>query len=727
MRINSRIAAGILVLGLLALITTASIRTVFAADTDSAAAKAATDGTDTLDASVSEAAQEESADIKDVTFSTYRGKDIDDTYHSFIGTDGITYLFLPSDANMGRVTVKCSAKMQSTTLGKIGEDGMTLAGDFTSQPAYIVLEDGTRVTLMCAQSSLPSLSLRLQDADLQDIHDDEDTELTFALESVILTDPMESAHDFNLKGHAEIKGRGNSSWSFYDKKGYQIKLENSREILGMGKAKKWVLLANSSDSTLMRNKLVFDTARALDIGYAPQCKYADLWIDGDYRGVYLIAEKAEIGKNRLNLTSGHGILAEFDNAFYYQEDYFKDINENCWALKDYQTEDASEDFLNFQRKVNKLAEALNEHHPWEEVAAMIDEEQFARFYLTAEFFLNEELATTSFYWYSDGPDDELHLGPIWDFDTCMADGDPADKYYVWHNGYLKRLLMYDEYLDLLESNYEKCREIFELAPTTMDLLHIKMGASAEMNYHRFDVLGRPDVKKHMFYATYSENLENQKQWLRDRLDLFSIDGICAELTDYFLIVKVSDDQSVATLSVRTRKDLKSLQFYVQTEAAGGADRKKYEAARDENGIWTCEVNLIDFNQKGEYTVEAFVNGTNKNPDATATFTLDSLPTVSYVDDGVDYSAAFDSDYYADRYPEAEKAAAGNPSLLFQHFLEKGMKDRLQGSPEFNVDYYMKENPDLVKKYGEDYPAYYRHYCEYGKAEGRRGANKQDAS
>ncbi len=712
MKLHKLLTAGLLTLGLI-ITGGAAAQEVFAA------------GAQTSDESVAEAAEEEPAVVPEVTFTTYRGRDMNDEYHSFAGTDGKVYLFLPSDANLARVKITSSKPMISTTLGEIGSDGKTLSGDFTEQPASIIMQDGSKVILLCSQSSLPSLSIRLKGGKLSDIHSDEDAQTTVSIESTILTDPMNPVNSFSLKDHAEMRGRGNSSWAFYDKKGYQLKLDNSRSVLGMGKAKKWVLLANSSDPSLMRNKIVFDTARALDLGYVPECRYADLWIDGDYRGVYLVSEKAEIGKNRLNLTSGHGILAEFDNAFYYQEQFFSDINENCWALKDYQTEDGSKDFAEFEKRVNAFAEALNEHESWDELTKLFDEDQFARFYLTAEYFLNEELPTTSFYWYWDGPDDELHLGPIWDFDTCMQDGDPANQYYVWHNGYFKRLLTYSEFDDLLKGYYDKyCKDIFELAPTTVDILNLKIAASAEMNYLRFDVLGREDVKKHMFYPTFKENLEVQKQWLKDRYECFDIDDICGDISEYFLTTKVSDDNSTLTLTLRTKKSLKTLQFYVQTEESGGADRTRYEAALDDSGNWVSEIDLIDFNRTGKYIVEAFVNGTNKVPDATAEFELDEMPTVSYVVDGVDYSPAFDPDYYAGKYSDARSACGDNPSKLFDHFFENGMKQKRQGSEEFDVDYYMKENPDLVQKYGTNYARYYEHYCEYGKSEGREGAQKK---
>ena len=119
-----------------------------------------------------------------------------------------------------------------------------------------------------------------------------------------------------------------------------------------------------------------------------------------------------------------------------------------------------------------------------------------------------------------------------------------------------------------------------------------------------------------------------------------------------------------------------------------------------------------------------MNGTTKNPDASSTVTLDTLPTVSYELDGVDYSPVFDPEYYAEKYPDAKTACGENPAKLFDHFVETGMKERRQGSEEFDVEFYMQDNPELAAKYGTDYAAFYEHYCEFGKDEGRPGTKTE---
>ena len=103
----------------------------------------------------------------------------------------------------------------------------------------------------------------------------------------------------------KIKIRGNSTmWA--DKKAYKINFDKKQDVLGMGKAKKWVLLANAYDKTLMRKKLIVDFGSSINFEYTPKSKYVDLYINGVYRGNYLLIEPIEVNKNRLNINTDNG-------------------------------------------------------------------------------------------------------------------------------------------------------------------------------------------------------------------------------------------------------------------------------------------------------------------------------------------------------------------------------------------------------------------------------------
>ena len=106
----------------------------------------------------------------------------------------------------------------------------------------------------------------------------------------------------------KIQGRGNGTWSNSSKLPYNIKLATSSSLLGMGKAKKWVLLANSGDGTLVDNQLTYDFAKYIGVQYQVVCKPVDVYANGKYFGSYQLAEKVEIKSDRVAINDSYEAL-----------------------------------------------------------------------------------------------------------------------------------------------------------------------------------------------------------------------------------------------------------------------------------------------------------------------------------------------------------------------------------------------------------------------------------
>ena len=94
--------------------------------------------------------------------------------------------------------------------------------------------------------------------------------------------------------------RGNSTYH-PAKKAFTFKMEHKVNLGGMGKNKKWILLANWYDISLIRNQITFDLCRELGLGSTPDCRPVDLYINGSYNGTYLLTEKIQLKKNRLEI------------------------------------------------------------------------------------------------------------------------------------------------------------------------------------------------------------------------------------------------------------------------------------------------------------------------------------------------------------------------------------------------------------------------------------------
>ncbi len=99
-----------------------------------------------------------------------------------------------------------------------------------------------------------------------------------------------------------IKGRGNTSFTEFEKKPYQIKLADSVPFLGMPSAKKWIFISNSADPSLLRNALSRNLAERLNLPQSEEGVFVDLYLNGEYMGNYYVTEKIEVGKNRLEIT-----------------------------------------------------------------------------------------------------------------------------------------------------------------------------------------------------------------------------------------------------------------------------------------------------------------------------------------------------------------------------------------------------------------------------------------
>ncbi|MBE6541958.1 MAG: hypothetical protein E7672_05880, partial [Ruminococcaceae bacterium] len=62
------------------------------------------------------------------------------------------------------------------------------------------------------------------------------------------------------KTEVQIKGRGNSTWG-WPKKPYKLKFETKTSVLGMEEAKKWILLSNYADYSLIRNYVAMEASK----------------------------------------------------------------------------------------------------------------------------------------------------------------------------------------------------------------------------------------------------------------------------------------------------------------------------------------------------------------------------------------------------------------------------------------------------------------------------------
>ena len=280
---------------------------------------------------------------------------------------------------------------------------------------------------------------------------------------------------------ATIKYRGASSYGNFDKKQYRIKFckKNSDKaknvsLAGMSEHSEWVLNGPYLDKTLMRNKLMYDLARELT-GWAPDSRFVELFVDGNYQGVYLAVEPVTNGENRLNLTefsllSGktgyivkrdrvgteeteietYGKLAGYtNNALYLEYPSSKDA-----TLR--QIEYVEEDVSAFERALY----GDNFADPETGYNAYINVDNWVDYFIINEFAMNYDAGNLSTYAYKD-IEGKLNLA-VWDFnngfDNYQWFRTEMDEFQTVENSWFNRLAQDRNFIDKVVARYRELRK-----------------------------------------------------------------------------------------------------------------------------------------------------------------------------------------------------------------------------------------------------------------------------
>lgn len=372
----------------------------------------------------------------------------------------------------------------------------------------------------------------------------------------------------------QIKGRGNSTW-LENKRPYQIKLSKKTDLLASGnkdnKSKTWILLANALDKTLFKNAFAFDMARAFGLQETPEYTYVNVYINGEYRGVYMLTEKVQINSgrvdifdleehntvtdetaaaqdtNRLNLTYQYnptavcdpdtditgGYLLELDSAFYRTE--------NCWfKLSDGSTvvvkspecaTKAQMDFISVY--FNEMVSACsNNSCNGKSVSDYIDLNSLSALYMINEYTMNIDFATSSTYFFlpEEGNKTYAHkfyAGPAWDFDTSFGNRRDADDWI--HDPTL--ILFYNRALFkgsvIREEIAKKAKTINALQSTIFSPTPAETNAFYSLSYYKDQLSSAQRMNFSLWpfdlttpntfgYPTYEENYDYAYNYLQTR-------------------------------------------------------------------------------------------------------------------------------------------------------------------------------------------------------------------
>ena len=364
-----------------------------------------------------------------------------------------------------------------------------------------------------------------------------------------------------FSGTSKIKGRGNTSW-LTEKKPYSLKLESKHSLLGMETSKRWVLINNHVDKSLLRNILASNIGNTIFNSYwNPSFESVDLVLNNEYKGTYILGESIKIDKKRVNIQSledsyigkgkdlnKDGIVDIKDGGFILEINNKKNefhISTDCFpilTLKDPEKEDFSEwtiELENYITNIVKTAEESLYSNEWLDIdigyKVYFDIDSIVDWYLVSEFLKSADANfNTSVFIFYDPSDCKIHFGPNWDFDDCCGnyigygeDVYSTEGFYIYKNvSFIKRLFEDSEFKKLLKNRWnERKGLLFELIQNDLQKLANTISNSAEKNFIRYPILGSyvfdtyaaPGYEDRL---TYQNEVDYLIDWCKSRYEWF---------------------------------------------------------------------------------------------------------------------------------------------------------------------------------------------------------------
>lgn len=238
----------------------------------------------------------------------------------------------------------------------------------------------------------------------------------------------------------DLKGRGNWTWKGFDKKPYRIKMNSKESLLNLTKDKSFNLLAHADDNYgFLRNTAGFALSRYFGLNYTPTQEPVELYLNGDYKGLYFLVDHIKVSSNRVkieeqddNETDSEAItggwLLEIDN---YSDDPHITIQKGCddpYGEEMWFTYKSPEE-LSYQQEayitnfLTKTTCAIyDEDKSSTEWEKYIDMDTLVNYYLVYEIMGNREGFHGSCYLHKDrGEDKKIIFGPVWDFGNSLWD------------------------------------------------------------------------------------------------------------------------------------------------------------------------------------------------------------------------------------------------------------------------------------------------------------------
>ena len=353
------------------------------------------------------------------------------------------------------------------------------------------------------------------------------------------------------KKDTECKGRGNASWNF-PKKPMRLKFPKKQTVLpdAPAKCKKWTLINNYGDKSLMRNKIAFHMSRGIGLSYTPYCQFVDLIFNGEYQGCYQLCDQVEVNPGRVEITEmtpddiegealTGGYFIEIDAYANQEASWFESLRGIPVTIKSPDDDEITpEQSAYIKDYFNKFETAVLTYGFTSETTGYrkyLNLDSFLQYFIVGELDGNTDYFW-SIYMSKERGEEKFVVGPVWDvdlgFDNDYRTYPIANKTdFIYRSGgsvasdAVKRLA--DRILIADAKSRERLKYLWSDArvnrhynPTyyckLVDRYAEQLAQSQELNFKRWNILGKYVHMNPAVSGSYEGEVQRVKDYLNER-------------------------------------------------------------------------------------------------------------------------------------------------------------------------------------------------------------------
>ncbi len=343
-----------------------------------------------------------------------------------------------------------------------------------------------------------------------------------------------------------IRGRGHSSWEL-EKKPYKIKFNSKVSLFGLTKAKEWVLLANHIDRSLIRNTIALNMGSLLNhMLFMPHSYLVDVFMNGEYQGVYSLSEQIEVKKGRiqgekdskeidtdylLELGGDEEATSFGTNTFFTDFELFVEIKN---PDSDVLTQEQYNYIVSYMQQMESAVRNLSGYEEYIDIPSLID------WFLLNEFSYNTDGTFRRSNYFLKKKSGKLYVATAWDFDYAFGNFTmDSDNYSEWiclgnsktdayegkyiKTNWMNYLLTDEAFLIQLKNRWNEIGPaLYQKAMDTIQQSEQQLGFSAEENFlvwpNCLGVKLQYESKKVLACTTHREQINYLKNFIQKRYD-----------------------------------------------------------------------------------------------------------------------------------------------------------------------------------------------------------------